>query len=108
MGSYALAERNDYTWDLTKKQSFTLSDQGKRVADAITFDVKVTAFFRTTAPGRARFADLIERFTERSGKITVEWSCPPKKRREGSDIKRLKGGRKEPYVYEIRCRKSSR
>jgi hypothetical protein len=42
------------------------------------------------------------------GKITVEWSCPPKRRREGSDIKRLKAGRKEPYVYEIRCRKSSR
>lgn len=42
------------------------------------------------------------------GKITVEWSCPPKRRREGSDIKRLKGGRKDPYVYEIKCRKSSR
>nr|WP_224245901.1 serine/threonine-protein kinase [Hyalangium gracile] len=42
------------------------------------------------------------------GRITVEWSCPPKRRREGSDIKRLKAGRKEPYVYEIRCRKSTR
>jgi hypothetical protein len=42
------------------------------------------------------------------GKITVEWTCPPKRRREGSDIKRLKAGRKDPYVYEIRCRKSVR
>ena len=42
------------------------------------------------------------------GKIEVAWWCPPKKKREGSDVKRLKAGRKEPYVYEIRCKKSSR
>jgi serine/threonine-protein kinase len=42
------------------------------------------------------------------GRITVEWSCPPRRRREGSDIKRLKAGRKEPYVFDIKCRKSLR
>jgi hypothetical protein len=42
------------------------------------------------------------------GKITIEWSCRPKWRREGSDIKRLKVGQKEPVVYTISCRKSLR
>ncbi|WP_414654232.1 serine/threonine protein kinase [Hyalangium sp.] len=43
-----------------------------------------------------------------AGKIVVEWWCPPKRKREGSDAKRLEAGRKKPYIYEIRCRKSSR
>ncbi|MFL5346322.1 MAG: protein kinase domain-containing protein [Hyalangium sp.] len=42
------------------------------------------------------------------GKITVEWSCPPKRRREGSYIKHLKMGQKEPVVYTTPCRKSLR
>jgi hypothetical protein len=88
VGTYTLAERNDYTWDLTRKKSFSLSEQAKRVADAITYDVKVTAFFRGTAPGRAQFADLIERFTQRNGKITVEWIDPLQepRRAEAADI----------------------
>ncbi|WP_373691705.1 serine/threonine protein kinase [Hyalangium versicolor] len=43
-----------------------------------------------------------------AGQITVDWSCPPRRRREGSDIKLLKPSLREPYVYEIRCRKNSR
>ena len=54
VGSYALARRNDHTWDLTKKQTFTMSDQARRVAEGVGFDVQVTAFFRGTAPGETR------------------------------------------------------
>ena len=42
------------------------------------------------------------------GKIEVAWWCPPKKKREGSDVKTLRLGQKSPQVIEIRCRKSSR
>jgi hypothetical protein len=40
------------------------------------------------------------------GKVEVAWWCPPKRKREGSDIKRLKAGKKQ--VVEIRCKKTSR
>jgi hypothetical protein len=88
VGTYTLAERNDYTWDLTRKKAFSLSEQAKRVVDSITFDVKVTAFFRGTSPGRAQFADLIERFTQRNGKLVVEWVDPLQepRRAEAADI----------------------
>jgi hypothetical protein len=42
------------------------------------------------------------------GKLTVEWSCPPKRKREGSDVKILRAGLKKPYIYDIHCRKTSR
>lgn len=76
VGTYALAERNDETWDLTRDRQFALSDQAVRVAGGLPFDVKVTAFFRPRAPGRRPFEDLVDRFHEANPRIVVEWVDP--------------------------------
>jgi hypothetical protein len=88
IGSYALAERNDKTWDLTGKGTFTLSDQARRVASELAFDVQVTAFFRATVDGRAEFEQLIDRFREVNPRITVEYVDPLQepRRAEQADV----------------------
>jgi hypothetical protein len=76
VGAYVIAERNEKTFDVTRDQAFTLSDQAQRVAGELAFDVEVTAFFRDSAQGRGAFASLIERFEEASPHISVEWVDP--------------------------------
>ncbi|MEZ4235306.1 MAG: Gldg family protein [Myxococcota bacterium] len=75
-GSYALAVRNDHTFDLTRDKRYTLSDQASRVAKELGFDVTVTAYFGASAYGRDQFSSLIDRFHEANPRITVEWVDP--------------------------------
>jgi hypothetical protein len=76
VGSYAVARRNDHTWDWTRQQRFTLSDQTGRVLDALPGDVEVKAFFRPRSPTREDFADLIGRMAQRSPRLHVTWIDP--------------------------------
>lgn len=76
LGLYVLARNNDHTWDLTKKQAFTMSDQARRVAEGIGFDVKITAFFRASTPGRDEFQHLVDRFHEANPRIAIEYVDP--------------------------------
>ncbi|MEQ1503162.1 MAG: Gldg family protein [Myxococcota bacterium] len=76
VGGFALAVRNDHTWELTAHQPFELSDQARRIGSELGFDVKVTAFFRGSAPEREAFRRRIARFEEVSPRMTVEWIDP--------------------------------
>ncbi|MBN1207098.1 MAG: protein kinase [Myxococcaceae bacterium] len=71
----------------------------------------VEVVFRTSSPTLVRVngrkVELNKVLYFAPGKITLEWWCPPKRKRDGSDIKRLRLGKKE--IYPIHCaRKASR
>lgn len=76
VGTYAVARRNDRTWDWTRAHAFTLSDQTVRVLGSLPADVEVKAFFRPNTPSRAAFGDLVGRMAERSDRLRVEWIDP--------------------------------
>lgn len=76
MAVYAAATRNDVTWDLTREGTYTLSDQGRRVAQALDVDVAITAYFTDSSPAGPAFADLVERFEQASDRIEVEFVDP--------------------------------
>ncbi len=76
VASYALAKRNDHTWDLTEQGAYSLSDHAARVASELAVDVEITAYFRASAQGRKPFLDLVRRFEEASDRVTVTFVDP--------------------------------
>lgn len=76
VGSYALARRNDHTFDLTRDREFSLSDHARQVASGLSVDVAVTAFFRAGTPTRQPFVDLARRFGEVTPRLKVEYVDP--------------------------------
>lgn len=85
VGSWALARRNDHTWDLTRNQLFSLSEQSVGVVGALQDPVNVLAFYGLGNPQRQEVQDLLRKFTELNPQIEVEWIDPllePRKAKE--------------------------
>ncbi len=63
--------------DLTSNQQFTLSDQSKRVAEALPQPVKVTAFLTSSDSRKGDFQTLLNDYAARSGgKLSFEFVDP--------------------------------
>lgn len=76
VGGYALARRHDHTWDLTTTKEFTLSDHAKSVLDGVETDVSVLAFYPSESPGQLEARRLLDRFTEHTDRVQVEFVDP--------------------------------
>lgn len=75
-GLYVLATRYDRTWDLTGSGAFSLSDQGRRVAEGLAVDVQMTAYFTDSSPAGAQFQELATLFEQASDRIRIEYVDP--------------------------------
>ncbi len=77
VGGYALARRNDHTFDLTRGQKFSLSEQARSVVAGLAEPVTITAWYGATNPARQSFQDLIGRFVEvNPDMLSVEFVDP--------------------------------
>ena len=66
------------SWDLTKDQIFTLSDQTVGVLKGLTTEVTVTGFFATTDPEFPELDGRLRQYREVSDKVKVEILDPQK------------------------------
>jgi ABC-type uncharacterized transport system involved in gliding motility auxiliary subunit len=58
-----LAFRHNKRWDLTPQQSFVLSPQSRKIAEALAQPARITAFYSSQEPGQRReMLDLLEQF----------------------------------------------
>jgi len=72
-----LANRHNKTYDSTANKRFSLSDQTEKVVKNLKQDVKIKYFDKTSEFGRAR--DLLDRYGNLSGKLSVDYIDPDKK-----------------------------
>ncbi len=72
-----LAQRHNKSVDLTSNKRYSLSDQTDKIVKNLKQDVKVTIFDKTEGFPKAK--DLLERYANLSGKLTVEYIDPYKK-----------------------------
>ena len=63
---------------MTAQGYYTLSPQTKKIAGALPREVKVTAFFQTEAPDKAKFKHLMDGYTTLSDKIKLNFVDPDK------------------------------
>ena len=68
--NYVLARQN-LRWDLTAGQQYSLSDQTRRVLDALAAPVRILVFARE--PDFPRYRDRLDEYAYRSGRVTVEY-----------------------------------
>ena len=68
--NYVLARQN-LRWDLTAGQQYSLSDQTRRVLDALAGPVRILVFARE--PDFPRYRDRLDEYAYRSGRVTVEY-----------------------------------
>jgi len=72
-----LANRHNKSYDATSNKRFSLSEQTVKVVKGLNRDVKITYFDKATEFGRAR--DLLDRYSNLSTKLTIEYVDPDKK-----------------------------
>ncbi len=76
VAAFALAERHDTRFELTRDQRFTLSDRSRTLARELPVEVEVTAFFRHNSPEQTRFRTLIEGYQNHTDRLTVTFVDP--------------------------------
>lgn len=73
-----ISYRHKHRIDMTEQGYFTLSPQTQKIASTLPREVKVTAFFQTEAPDKAKFKHLIDGYTSLSDKIKLTFVDPDK------------------------------
>jgi ABC-type uncharacterized transport system involved in gliding motility auxiliary subunit len=73
-----ISYRHKHRIDMTAQGYFTLSPQTQKIASTLPREVKVTAFFQTEAPDKAKFKHLVDGYTSLSDKITLTFVDPDK------------------------------
>ncbi|OGW25496.1 MAG: hypothetical protein A3K09_07560, partial [Nitrospinae bacterium RIFCSPLOWO2_12_FULL_47_7] len=73
-----ISYRHKHRMDMTAQGYYTLSPQTKKIAGALPREVKVTAFFQTEAPDKAKFKHLMDGYTTLSDKIKLNFVDPDK------------------------------
>jgi ABC-type uncharacterized transport system involved in gliding motility auxiliary subunit len=73
-----LANRHDKSWDLTKGQRYSLSDQTKKILQGLKQDVTIRYFQRSTAPDLASGQEHMKTFQAASPRIKVDFVDPIK------------------------------
>jgi ABC-type uncharacterized transport system involved in gliding motility auxiliary subunit len=74
----SISSRHNILFDLTKNKRFTLSDQTKKVLNALEQDVNVTAFFTIEQGNRGTFEDLLRQYVRVSPRLKYEFVDPVK------------------------------
>jgi ABC-type uncharacterized transport system involved in gliding motility auxiliary subunit len=72
-----LASQNNKSFDSTTNKRYTLSDQTKKIVSGLKSDVAINYFDKSTAFTRAK--DLLDRYSNLSGKLKVNYVDPDKK-----------------------------
>ncbi len=72
VGLYILAVRYDHTWDLTRDQAFTLSEQSVKVVSTSAPKIKIYGFFARYSPGSRQFQNLMKSFKQVAPDLSVE------------------------------------
>src|ERR1700722_9740994 len=72
-----LASQNNKSFDSTTNKRYTLSDQTKKIVGGLKSDVTINYFDKSTAFTRAK--DLLDRYSNLSGKLKVNYVDPDKK-----------------------------
>jgi ABC-type uncharacterized transport system involved in gliding motility auxiliary subunit len=80
-----LADHNNKTLDVTANKRYTLSDQTLKVVKGLKKDVNIYYFDKSDSYDRAR--DMMDRYTNLSSKIKVQYVDPDKK----PDLARVEG-----------------
>jgi ABC-type uncharacterized transport system involved in gliding motility auxiliary subunit len=75
----AIAVRNAPRFDLTRNQRYTLAPQTVHLLDGLDADVTVTAFFRRGSVQRQQALDLLELYTRRSPRMSLEVVDPDRR-----------------------------
>jgi ABC-type uncharacterized transport system involved in gliding motility auxiliary subunit len=73
-----ISSRHDKQFDLTKNKRYTLSDQTRKILEALEKDVNVLAFFTLDQEGRAVLEDLLTRYSQITSRLTYEFVDPVK------------------------------
>jgi ABC-type uncharacterized transport system involved in gliding motility auxiliary subunit len=73
-----LASRHDKTWDLTKGQRYSLSDQTRKILQGLKQDVTIRYFQRSTAAELTSGQEHMKTFQAASPRIRVEFVDPIK------------------------------
>ncbi|MBW2145560.1 MAG: GldG family protein [Deltaproteobacteria bacterium] len=72
----AITTKHPWRYDLTENQRYTLSDESRKVLDALESEVRVTAFLQKASPSRLRLQDLLEQYEYHSRKFSFEFVDP--------------------------------
>lgn len=73
-----ISYRHKHRIDMTEQGYFTLSPQTQKIATTLPREIKVTAFFQTEAPDKAKFKHLMDGYTSLSDKIKLSFVDPDK------------------------------
>jgi len=71
-----LASRHSVRRDWTAAETFTLSEQTKRVLSHLDRDVEILSFFRTGDPAAERMKDLVQMYDDLSRRVSFELVDP--------------------------------
>ena len=71
-----LAGRHHKRFDLTQDGTFSLSGQTIKILETLPRDVTITAFFRSSEPTRQRLEDLLDEYSYRTDRLTVQFVDP--------------------------------
>lgn len=74
----AISSRHSFQLDLTKHKRFTLSEQTKKILNALDRDVNVLAFFSLDLENRQVLEDLLKQYSHISPQIKYEFVDPIK------------------------------
>jgi ABC-type uncharacterized transport system involved in gliding motility auxiliary subunit len=92
----AIAVRNSPRFDLTRNQRYTLAPQTLSVLDNLDADVTVTAFFRRASSEREVALDLLDLYTRRNPRVSVDVVDPDRQ----PHIATEKGASYDQVVFE--------
>jgi ABC-type uncharacterized transport system involved in gliding motility auxiliary subunit len=92
----AIAVRNSPRFDLTRNHRYTLAGQSLRILENLDSDVTVTAFFRRNSSQREVALDLLDLYTQRSPRISVDVVDPDRE----PQIAKEKGASYDQVVFE--------
>ena len=73
-----ISSRHNIQFDLTKNKRYTLSDQTRKLLEAMEKDVNVLAFFTLEQEGRGVLEDLLKQYSQISSRLSYEFVDPVK------------------------------
>jgi ABC-type uncharacterized transport system involved in gliding motility auxiliary subunit len=73
-----LAERHSARFDTTSNKRFSLSPQTEKVLRGLARDVSITAFFKSDAPERTEFGDLLREYAHVNPRVKYAFIDPDK------------------------------
>jgi ABC-type uncharacterized transport system involved in gliding motility auxiliary subunit len=73
-----MAARHSAHFDTTSNKRFSLSSQSVKIVKGLPKDVRITAFFKSEAPERNEFADLLKEYAHANPRLKYSFVDPDK------------------------------